>query len=155
MTAPSRNSANYQRFLGLVEQANPAGTITVITDNLSSHTSASTRTWLADHPRIQHAFIPKAGLLAEPAEAGGGCFAARRWPGRPSPTRARSRSPPRLRPAGSTPVPARGCGAGHHRSHATAGAPSPTGFSERSINRAPTASARSAAATNTSTTSST
>jgi hypothetical protein len=59
MTAPSRNSANYQRFLGLVEQANPAGTITVITDNLSSHTSYSTRTWLVDHPRIQHAFIPK------------------------------------------------------------------------------------------------
>jgi len=31
----------------------------VITDNLSSHTSNSTRTWLADHPRIQHTFIPK------------------------------------------------------------------------------------------------
>src|SRR6266498_1504062 len=59
MTAPSRNSVNYQRFLGLVEQANPAGTIMVITDNLSSHTSYSTRTWLADHPRTQHAFIPK------------------------------------------------------------------------------------------------
>jgi hypothetical protein len=59
MTAPSRNSANYQRFLGLVEQANPTGTIVVVTDNLSSHTSASTRTWLADHPRIQHAFIPR------------------------------------------------------------------------------------------------
>jgi DDE superfamily endonuclease len=59
MTAPSRNSVNYQRFLGLVEQANPAGTVMVVTDNLSSHTSASTRTWLADHPRIQHAFIPK------------------------------------------------------------------------------------------------
>jgi DDE superfamily endonuclease len=58
MTAPSRNSVNYQRFLGLVERANPAGTIMVVTDNLSSHTSASTRTWLADHPRIQHAFIP-------------------------------------------------------------------------------------------------
>jgi hypothetical protein len=59
MTAPSRNSVNYQRFLGLVEQANPAGTIVVITDNLSSHTSYSTRTWLLEHPRIQHAFIPK------------------------------------------------------------------------------------------------
>jgi hypothetical protein len=59
MTAPSRNSVNYQRFLGLVEQANPAGTIAVVTDNLPSHTSLSTRTWLVDHPRIQHAFIPK------------------------------------------------------------------------------------------------
>src|SRR5918996_673046 len=44
---------------GLVEQATPAGTIMVITDNLPSHTSYSTRTWLVDHPRIQHAFIPK------------------------------------------------------------------------------------------------
>jgi hypothetical protein len=32
----------------------------VITDNLSSHTSYSTRAWLADHPRIRPTFIPKA-----------------------------------------------------------------------------------------------
>jgi hypothetical protein len=50
MTAPSRNSAGDQQLLAAVETANPAGTIMVITDNLSSHTSASTRTWLADHP---------------------------------------------------------------------------------------------------------
>jgi hypothetical protein len=30
----------------------------VITDNLSSHSSFSTRTWLADHPRISQVFIP-------------------------------------------------------------------------------------------------
>jgi transposase InsO family protein len=59
MTAPSPNSTGYQQLLAAVETANPAGTIVVITDNLSSHTSASTRTWLADHPRIQHSFIPK------------------------------------------------------------------------------------------------
>ena len=58
LTAPARNSINYRRFLALVEQANPAGDLWVITDNLSSHYSASTRTWLVDHPRIQHAFIP-------------------------------------------------------------------------------------------------
>jgi transposase InsO family protein len=59
MTAPSRNSVGDQHLLAAVEAANPEGTIMVVTDNLSSHTSASTRTWLADHPRIQHAFIPK------------------------------------------------------------------------------------------------
>jgi hypothetical protein len=59
MTAPSRNSVGYQQLLAAVETANPTGTIVVITDNLSSHTSCSTRTWLADHPRIQHAFILK------------------------------------------------------------------------------------------------
>ncbi len=58
LTAASRNSANYQRFLHLVEQANPTGDIWVITDNLSSHDSRSTREWLLDHPRIHQAFIP-------------------------------------------------------------------------------------------------
>src|SRR5215213_5597014 len=59
LTTPSRNSVGYQDLLGAVEAANPVGTIMVITDNLSSHTSVSTRTWLTDHPRIQHTFIPK------------------------------------------------------------------------------------------------
>jgi DDE superfamily endonuclease len=31
----------------------------VVTDNLSSHTSSSTPTWLGDHPRIRQVFIPK------------------------------------------------------------------------------------------------
>jgi DDE superfamily endonuclease len=60
MTAPSRNSIGYQRLLGAVETANPAGTIMVITDNLSSHTSASTRTWLLDHPGSSTPSSPKA-----------------------------------------------------------------------------------------------
>jgi transposase len=60
LTAPSRNSDYYQQFLHLLEQANPAGDLVVITDNLSSHGSYSTRTWLADHPRIRQVFIPKA-----------------------------------------------------------------------------------------------
>ena len=53
LTAPSRNSAGYQQLLAAVEQANPTGEIAVITDNLSSHSSFSTRTWLAEHPRIR------------------------------------------------------------------------------------------------------
>jgi DDE superfamily endonuclease len=56
---PVRNSAAYQDFLQLEEQANPDGTIYVITDNISSHDSKSTRAWLEGHPRIRHAFIPK------------------------------------------------------------------------------------------------
>jgi DDE superfamily endonuclease len=43
----------------MAEQASPEGTIYVITGNLSSHDSKSTRAWPEDHPRIQHAFIPK------------------------------------------------------------------------------------------------
>jgi DDE superfamily endonuclease len=58
LTAPSRDSAGYQRLLAAVERANPTGELAVITDNLSSHSSFSTRTWLADHPRICQVFIP-------------------------------------------------------------------------------------------------
>ncbi|MFE5894879.1 transposase [Streptomyces sp. NPDC056462] len=58
MTASSRNSEFYQQFLQLIEDANPDGEIWIVTDNLSSHNSVSTRTWLEDHPRIHHAFIP-------------------------------------------------------------------------------------------------
>ncbi|WP_310729185.1 transposase [Streptomyces sp. N2A] len=57
-TANSRNSAFYQQFFKKVEDANPAGDICVITDNLSSHNSVSTCTWLEDHPRIKHVLIP-------------------------------------------------------------------------------------------------
>jgi transposase len=58
MTAASRNSGNYQRFLQLVEDANPTGDLWIITDNLSSHHSVATRKWLVAHPRIHHAFTP-------------------------------------------------------------------------------------------------
>ena len=58
MTAASRNSANYQRFLQKVEDANSADRIVIVTDNLSSHSSKSTREWLQGHPRISHPFIP-------------------------------------------------------------------------------------------------
>lgn len=57
-TAASRNSANYQQFLQRIEDANPAGAIWIVTDNLSSHNSKATREWLEDHPRIHHVFIP-------------------------------------------------------------------------------------------------
>jgi hypothetical protein len=43
MCAPSRSSAQYQRFLQQVEDANPDGQIVIITDNLSSHDSMTTR----------------------------------------------------------------------------------------------------------------
>ena len=58
MTAASRNSVSYQNFLARVAKANPRGKIVIITDNLSSHNSVSTRDWLAGHRRIDHAFIP-------------------------------------------------------------------------------------------------
>ena len=58
VTAPSRDSVGYQQLLAAVEAANPTGEIAVITDNLPSHSSFSTRTWLAGHLRIRQVFIP-------------------------------------------------------------------------------------------------
>ncbi len=135
MTAPSRNSVGYQQLLAAVEAANPEGAIMVITDNLSSHSSASTRTWLVDHPRIQHAFIPKRACWLNLREGWWRLFRRQALAGQCLPPPMRSPWPPRSRPASSTPAPAHGCGVARHRSHATDAAPSPTGFSERSISR--------------------
>jgi transposase len=67
--APSRNSAHWQAFLARLEQANPTGTIAVITDNLSSHYSLATRAWLAGHPRLEQVFIPKGACWLNLQEA--------------------------------------------------------------------------------------
>jgi transposase len=67
--APSRNSGHWQEFLARLEQANPTGTIAVITDNLSSHSSLDTRAWLAGHPRLQQVFIPKGACWLNLQEA--------------------------------------------------------------------------------------
>jgi hypothetical protein len=57
--AGARNSRNYIELLKDIEVDNPLGDLCIITDNLSSHNSLETRTWLGNHPRIQHMFIPK------------------------------------------------------------------------------------------------
>lgn len=41
----------------------------MITDNLSSHNSVSTREWLTGHPRIQQVFIPKGACWLNLQEA--------------------------------------------------------------------------------------
>jgi len=56
--AASRNSKNYIALLADIEADNPTGDIFMITDNLSSHNSLETRTWLEGHPRLHHVFIP-------------------------------------------------------------------------------------------------
>ncbi len=56
--AASRNSTNYIALLQDIEADNATGDIFIITDNLSSHNSAQTRAWMAEHPRLHHVFIP-------------------------------------------------------------------------------------------------
>ena len=57
-TAPARNTAGYLALLTTLDQTYPQGDLYLIADNRSSHTSGPIRTWLAAHPRFQHAFIP-------------------------------------------------------------------------------------------------
>ncbi len=121
MTASSRNSVFYQQFLQQVEDANPTGQIWIITDNLSSHNSLSTRTWLEGHPRIHHAFIQ-----SEPAEANPPRRLVAHLPqGRPrrpilrQPQRHRVRHHPRDQPT-QLPRKADGSGAGQHPNPTTA-----------------------------------
>jgi hypothetical protein len=59
LTAASRNTLGYLQLLNAVDQANPEGELYLITDNLSSHTSAPVRAWLDDQPRVQQVPIPK------------------------------------------------------------------------------------------------
>jgi hypothetical protein len=68
--AASRNSTNYIALLSDIEADNPAGDIFMITDNLSSHNSAQTRAWMAEHPRLHHVFIPKGAWWLNLQEGG-------------------------------------------------------------------------------------
>ncbi len=68
--AASRNSKGYIALLTDIEADNPSGDIFIITDNLSSHTSLETRTWLVDHPRIHHVFIPTGACWLNLQEGG-------------------------------------------------------------------------------------
>ncbi len=58
LTACSRNTAGYLKLLSAVEQANPAGDLHLVCDNLSSHTSGPIQAWLATHPRVHPVPIP-------------------------------------------------------------------------------------------------
>lgn len=57
-TASARNTMGYLELLNALDQAYPHGDLSLVADNLSSHSSGPIREWLIAHPRIQHAFIP-------------------------------------------------------------------------------------------------
>jgi hypothetical protein len=57
-TALSRHTAGHLALLQVLDPADPDGDLSLIADHLASHLSAPIRDWLADHPRIQQAFMP-------------------------------------------------------------------------------------------------
>jgi hypothetical protein len=64
--------SGYIALLADIEADNPKGEIYIITDNLSSHSSLETRTWLCGHPRIHHVFIPTGARLCSICKRAGG-----------------------------------------------------------------------------------
>jgi hypothetical protein len=58
LTARARNTVGYLALLNAVEQDNPAGDLSLITDNLSSHKSPPIQQWLEAHPRVHQVFLP-------------------------------------------------------------------------------------------------
>jgi len=73
-TSRSRNSKGYLKLLQKIERAIPVGLIYLIADNLKTHNSAMVREWLEEHPRIEHAFIPKGAAWLNLIEAWWGLF---------------------------------------------------------------------------------
>jgi transposase InsO family protein len=132
LTTPSRNSVGYQDLLVAVETANPVGTIMVITDNLSSHTSSSTRTWLTDH-RIQHTFIPKGACWLNLQEGWWRLFRREAFAGQSFATPKEITLATSVATCQLNARAARGCGAARYRPRATDAMPPPTGSKERSI----------------------
>ena len=57
-TAPSRNTVGYLTLLTRLDAANPEGELHLVSDNLSSHTSAPIQEWLGQHPRVHPVPIP-------------------------------------------------------------------------------------------------
>jgi hypothetical protein len=57
-TAPARTTVGYLALLNAVEQDHPAGDLSLITDNLSSHKSPPIQQWLEAHPRVHQVFLP-------------------------------------------------------------------------------------------------
>ncbi|HEY6711341.1 MAG TPA: IS630 family transposase [Rubrobacter sp.] len=68
-TARSRNSKGYLKLLEKIERSIPHGAIYLIADNLQPHKSVAVRQWLEEHPRIEHAFIPKGAAWLNLIEA--------------------------------------------------------------------------------------
>jgi hypothetical protein len=112
--ATSRNSTNYIALLADIEADNATGDIFIITDNLSSHNSAQTRSWLSEHPRLHQVFIPTGACWLNLQEGWlgsvGSSSAAMPWPGKALPTQTKSSKPLALPRLNSTIEPSRGSG---------------------------------------------
>jgi transposase len=131
--AASRNSKGYIASLIDIATDNPTRDIFIITDNLSSHNSAETCAWLAEHTRIHHLFIPKGARLGSICKrAGGASSVAMRLRDRVLPNPMRLSRPRASRRLNSTGKPNRGSGVDRPKIIATIAISFRIAFKERS-----------------------
>ncbi len=129
--AASRNWKGYIELLKDIEADNSSGEIFIITDNLSSHNSLETRTWLEAHPRLHHLFIPTGACwLNRAGKAGGASSDGILWPGKVLPIPRRSSWRPVWPPLNSTGAPSPGSGDGLPRLGVIIGVSFLTAFKE-------------------------
>jgi hypothetical protein len=57
-TAPARTTVGYLQLLTRLEEAHPEGELNLVSDHLSSHTSAPIQEWLGRHPRMHPVPLP-------------------------------------------------------------------------------------------------
>jgi hypothetical protein len=130
-------------LLADIEADNPTGDIFIISDNLSSHNSLETRTWLEGHPRIHHVFIPTGARLCSICKrAGGDSSDAMPLPGKALPIHPRSSKPHASRRLNSIGAPNLGSGDGLARITAALADSFVTAFEELSTSEAFSFSAR-------------
>ena len=132
-TAPARNTTGYLALLAAVAQANPDGDLSLIADNLSSHTSQPIQDWLAEHPRVHPSPLPVGASWLNLIEGWWRIF-------RRKPSRARISPITRTWPlrrvwprTSSMPAPVPGSGGAHLHHTARSVAGSYTAFDERRI----------------------
>ena len=89
-TSRSRNSKGYLKLLEKIERAIPTGPYLPDRRQPQTHKSALVREWLEEHPRIEHAFIPKGAAWLNLIEAWWRFSGDRPWPEWTSPTDTRS-----------------------------------------------------------------
>jgi transposase len=128
--AASRNSKGYIALLADIEADNPTGDIYIISDNLSSHNSLETTTWLSEHPPRLHSHRSEAFSIFR--RGGGASSAVMRWPAKVLLIPKRSSKPPGWRPFNSMPAPSPGSGDALLRIIASIAEPFVTAFHERS-----------------------
>jgi hypothetical protein len=111
-TASSRMTVGYHALRDAIVEANRAGDLYVMGDNLSSHQSPPIQEWLAAHSRVHPVFIPQGVSWLNLQEPWGDSCAATRSPVRASPAGPRLSKSPSSPRSISTGAPHRESGAG-------------------------------------------